>query len=73
MSITVRFSPEEKTLVRDFAKMHGISISELIRKSVMEQIEDEYDLKVYERAKREFDANPVTYTLDEVEKALNVK
>lgn len=73
MSITVRFSPEEKTLVRDFAKMHGISISELIRKSVMAQIEDEYDLKVYERAKREFDANPVTYTLDEVEKALNVK
>ena len=73
MSITVRFSPEEKTLVRDFAKMHGISISELIRKSVMEQIEDEYDLKVYEQAKREFDANPVTYTLDEVEKALNVK
>lgn len=73
MSITVRFSPEEKTLVRDFAKMHGISISELIRRSVMAQIEDEYDLKVYERAKREFDANPVTYTLDEVEKALNVK
>lgn len=73
MSISVRLSPEEKTLFQDFAKLHGISVSELIRRSVMAQIEDEYDLKVYERAKHAFDANPITYTLDEVEKALNVK
>lgn len=73
MVISVKLKAEEEALIRSFAKMHGISVSELIRRSVMARIEEEYDLKVYERAKREFDANPVTYTLDEVEKALNVK
>ena len=46
--------------------MHGMSVSELMRESVLERIEDEYDLKVYEEAMAEFKANPVTYSFDEV-------
>lgn len=48
MVISVRLKAEEEALIRSFAKMHGISISELIRKSVMARIEEEYDLKVLE-------------------------
>ena len=39
----------------------------------MERIEDEYDLKVYKKAMQEFKKNPVTYSLEEVEKELNLK
>lgn len=73
MSMSVRLSPEDKALFQNYAKMHGVSMSELVRRSVLEWIEDDYDLQAYERAKREFEADPVTYTLDEVEKALNLK
>ncbi len=43
-----------------------MTVSELLRRSVMERIEDELDLKTYEEAMAEYKKNPVTYTLDEV-------
>ena len=38
----------------------------LIRQTVLERIEDEYDLKAYEKAMAEYQANPVAYPHDEV-------
>ena len=46
--------------------MKKLTVSEFIRQSVMEQIEDEYDLKAYEKAMEEYRKNPVTYTHEEV-------
>ncbi len=70
MVISVRLKAEEEALIRSFAKMHGISISELIRKSVMEQIEEEYDLKILRKALEEHEKDPVTYSHEEVRKML---
>ena len=53
--------------------MNGISISELVRRSVLEHIEEEYDLQAYEKALAEYKENPITYTLDEVEKELGLQ
>lgn len=33
--------------------------------------EDEYDLKIFDAAMKEYQKNPVTYSLDEVEKELD--
>lgn len=52
--------------------MNGISVSELLRRSVMERIEDEFDLKAYEQAMAEYRKNPVTYTLEEVIEELDL-
>ena len=52
--------------------MNGISVSELLRKSVLERIEDEFDLKAYEKAMEEYRANPVTYSLEDVMKELEL-
>ena len=52
--------------------MYGITVSELIRKSVLERIEDEFDLKLYNEAIEEYKKNPVSYSLDEVEKELGL-
>ncbi|NBL00599.1 MAG: CopG family transcriptional regulator [Erysipelotrichia bacterium] len=53
--------------------MNGISLSELVRKSVLEKIEAEYDLRAYNKAMAEFKKNPTTYTLDEIEEELGLK
>lgn len=73
MAISLRLNEADSMLFKKFAEMNGITISELIRSSVMERIEDEYDLKVYKKAMQEFKKNPVTYSFEEVEKELNLK
>lgn len=71
MTISLRLSEEESILFKRYAEIHGITVSELVRQSVLERIEDEYDLKLYEKAIEEYRKNPVTYSLDEVEGELN--
>ena len=70
MTISLRLSEADTMLFKKFAEMNGITVSELIRNSVMERIENEYDLKVYKKAMQEFKRSPVTYSLKEVEKEL---
>ena len=72
MTISVRLNKEEEKLVKAYAKMYNMSISDLIRNAIMEKIEDEYDLECYYKAKKEFDENPKTYTLEEVKKELGL-
>lgn len=50
MTISFRLSEADSMLFKKFAEMNGITVSELIRNSVMERIEDEYDLKVYKKS-----------------------
>lgn len=72
MSISLRLSDAEATLIKNYAAMNRMSVSELVRQTVLERIEDEIDLKAYEKAMEEYKANPVTYSLDEVEKELGL-
>lgn len=72
MTISLRLSEEESQLFKTYANMHGISISEMVRRSVLERIEDEYDLKAYEEAIAEYQKNPVTYSHEEVANLLDL-
>ncbi|EJU28125.1 putative toxin-antitoxin system, antitoxin component, ribbon-helix-helix domain protein [Selenomonas sp. CM52] len=49
-----------------------MTLSDFAAKAMRERIEDELDRQAYEEAMKEFRANPVTYTLDEVEKELGL-
>ena len=72
MSISVRLSPEEKALFKKHAKMHGLSMSELVRRSVLEWIEDDYDLKILEAYEADRRAGNVrTRPIEELWKELN--
>ena len=73
MAISLRLSEEDTKLVKTYAELNGISVSELIRQSVMDRIEEEYDLKAYNQAMKEFEKDQTTYTLDEVEEELGLK
>ncbi len=72
MAVSVRLSEKEDILIRNYARLNNISVSELFRRAVLEKIEDEIDLKAYEKAMAEYKKNPVTYTLDEVAKELGL-
>lgn len=72
MTISVRLNEKDAELIRAYADMNNISLSDLIRNAVMEKIEDEYDLKRYDEALKKYKENPKTYSLDEVEKELGL-
>lgn len=73
MTVSIRLNSAENELIRAYAEMHGISVSELMRRAVLEKIEDELDVRLFEEAYADFERNPKTYTLDEVEKELGLK
>ena len=72
MAISLRLSEEDTILIKNYAAIHNISVSDLIRQSVMEKIEDEYDLEAFEKAMEDYRKDPVTYSLEEVGKELDL-
>lgn len=72
MTISLRLNDTDSKLIKAYADMNGLTVSELVRKSVLERIEDEFDLKAYEEAIAEYRANPVTYSLEDVAKELDL-
>ena len=72
MTISVRLNDDDTRLMKLYAEMNNISLSDLIRTAVTEKIEDEYDLECYENAIKKYEENPKTYTLDEVKKEVGL-
>ena len=73
MTISLRLSDEDTMLIKKYAELNRLSVSDLIRQTVMERIETEYDLEMFKKAVAEYKNNPVTYSLDEVEKELGLR
>lgn len=73
MTISVRLNDKDTELIKSYAEINNISLSDLIRNAVFEKIEDEYDLECYHKAIQEYRKNPKTYTLDEVKEELGLE
>ena len=73
MTMTVRMSDEETRLIKDYARLHGITVSDFMRRAALEKIEDELDIRAAEKAYAEYLADPVTYSLDEIEKEFGLQ
>ena len=73
MAISLRLNDQDAKLFRKYAELKGMSVSELVRQSVFEKIEDEYDLEAYEKARADYQENSVTYSLDDVKEELGLK
>jgi len=72
MAISLRLSEQDNQLIRDFAKLYGMSVSEFIRNTVIERIEDEIDTQAYFEAMRELEKDPETYSHEEVKSLLGL-
>jgi len=70
MSISLKFTDEESALIKRYAALKKMSVSDLIRQTVLERIEDEYDLEAYEKAIKEYRDNPLTFSQKEAVKIL---
>lgn len=66
-TLTLHLPPADTALIRQYTTEKGLSVSELIRRCVLERIEDEFDLETYRKSLEAYKALPSTYTLDEVE------
>jgi len=64
--ITLRINDDDDNLIRNYAKVNNISISELMRQAVLEKIEDEIDLDLYTQAMKEHTENPQDISFDEM-------
>lgn len=73
MTISLRLNDADSVLIKKYAEMNHVSVSELVRRSVLEKIEDEYDLDSYHKAIAEYNDDPVSFSLDEVKKELGFK
>lgn len=69
MSISIRLNQEDEKLIREYANLKHISLSDLLRNSVMEKIEDEIDLQSFEKAIKNMRK---TYSMEEVKKELGL-
>lgn len=72
MTISVRLSDKDTELIKAYADMNNISLSDLVRNAVIEKIEDEFDLDCYKKAMEEYKKNPKTYTINEVKEELGL-
>ncbi len=73
MTISLRLSDEDSVLIKKYAELNRLSVSELVRQTVMERIETEYDLEMFDKAMAEYKINPITYSLDDVERELGLQ
>jgi RHH-type transcriptional regulator, rel operon repressor / antitoxin RelB len=73
MSVSLRLTKKEEQTLKQYAAVHGLSVSEVIRQAIFEKIEDEFDLMVAEKALSEYRADPKTYSLEEVIKMVKDK
>ena len=73
MTISLRLNEEDSLLIKKYAQLNKMSVSDLIRQTVMERIEEDYDKELFAKALEEYKRDPVTYSLDEVEKELGLR
>lgn len=72
MIITLSFSNEEAALIKNYAQMNGITMSEFVRKCVLERLKDECDLTAFNVAMAEYREDPENHAVEEVEKEIGL-
>lgn len=48
-TISLRLNDRDNTLIRKYAELNGMELSAFIRQTVIEKIEDEYDLALFDK------------------------
>jgi predicted transcriptional regulator len=60
-TMTIRINEADKRLIQSYASIHGLSAADVLRRSALEKIEDEFDLKELEEAMRTSTGEFVTH------------
>jgi len=69
--ISLRMNEQEEKVIKDYAKLNNMTVSELFRSSVFEKIEADIDLKLYNEAMEEHQNSPNDISFNEMMKELD--
>ena len=70
--INLKLSQDELVVFTAFAASKKTTIEELLKKTLFEKIEDEYDAMIAKEALFEFKVNPYTLTVKEIQEKYNL-
>ena len=71
--VSLRVTESEKGILDNYARLHGITISEAVKNAIFEKIEDEFDIAAVNKyIEKEAEGKVRYYTLDEAEALLGV-
>ena len=71
MAFSIRVNEKESELIKNYAEINGKSVSEVLREAILEKIEDEFDIFIYDEALKVYEENPKSYSLEEAKKLLD--
>ena len=69
-TLSLRISEEELELAKEFSKIKGKSVSELLRDSLLEKVEDYMDYQNAVNALKEYEQDEVAFDTDTVKRVL---
>lgn len=70
--ISLRLSEDEDKLIRNYAEIRGISISDLLRDVALEKIENDIDISIYNEAMKKHEKDLQDISFDEMIKELDL-
>jgi len=70
-TISIRLNDKDDTLIRKYAELHQVDLSTFIRQAVIEKIEDEYDLTLFDKVWEE-EKNQEKLSHEELKKELGL-
>jgi hypothetical protein len=73
MSLSIRVTEKESVLIRKYAELQGLTVSEVMRQAILSKIEDEFDIFVFEKAEKTHLKNPKTYSIQEIMGILEIE
>ncbi|MBN2259816.1 MAG: CopG family transcriptional regulator [Clostridiales bacterium] len=56
-TVSLRLNEKDDLLIRKYAELHNVDLSSFIREAVIEKIEEEYDLKLFNQVWEEEQEN----------------
>lgn len=72
-TISLRVPDRELSIFKDYAKINNTSLSEIIRRAMIERIETEYDMSIFEEYEKDKATGDIkTYSHDEAWKELGL-
>lgn len=71
-TMTVKLNKDEETLFNNYSEKSGLGVSTLLKKALMNQIEDEDDLKIFEASYKEYLQDTQTLSHTDFKKELEL-
>ncbi|MGX7013270.1 type II toxin-antitoxin system RelB family antitoxin [Vagococcus silagei] len=71
-TITFRVTDEEKHFIQSMAELNGLSLSELARKKLLESLEDQIDITLYNEAMKAHKLNDESISHQDMLKELGL-